>query len=127
MHFAQISDIENVQTINTKKLPFLDVQFLDDNTVVCGGFDLNPTIYQSSGDEWSEVGAVDEEKKKKYDSSLEFDESMPEDRPYKKKEFFEFFSPVFKKNAYFSKKQPTPVLGDEKSTIKQVFKFYDFW
>jgi actin related protein 2/3 complex subunit 1A/1B len=66
MHFVQISEIETVHTVQTRKLPFVDIQFFNDDTVVCGGFDLNPTIYQAESGEndWKLVGVVDEEKKK---------------------------------------------------------------
>jgi actin related protein 2/3 complex subunit 1A/1B len=69
VHFVQISDMDSVQSIKTDKLPFTSVQFMGDSHVVCGGFDLNPAIYEAKGDptdpEWAYVGKVDEEKKKK--------------------------------------------------------------
>jgi DnaJ family protein C protein 2 len=58
---------------------------------------------------------------------MDFDDFVPEDRVYKKSEFFEIFTPVFKRNAHYSKKQPTPEFGDMDTHIKKVHRFYDFW
>jgi len=70
---------------------------------------------------------IDAEKKMKYDSTIEFDEYIPEAKEYTAEEFFEQFAPVFKRNAHFSKKQPVPDIGTPKDDIKKVLRFYDFW
>lgn len=66
MHFVQISDIENVQTLQTPKLPMVDIKFLGNDAIVAAGFDLNPTIFKAGGDStspsWSLVGVCDDEK-----------------------------------------------------------------
>ncbi len=68
MHFVQISDIENVQTLQTNKLPMCDIKFVGNDALIAGGFDLNPTVFQSNGDPtapaWSLTGVVDDEKGK---------------------------------------------------------------
>jgi DnaJ homolog subfamily C member 2 len=57
-----------------------------------------------------------------------FDESVPEDREYATvEEFCAAFGPVFERNARFSKKQPTPTLGDVSSARSHVDAFYSFW
>ena len=63
----------------------------------------------------------------KYDSTLEFDDYIPGNEEYTDAKFFEVFGPVFKRNAYFSKKKPTPEFGDMNTPIKRVVRFYDFW
>jgi len=47
------------QTINQPGLPHLDIQFLDDNTLVAGGYDFNPTVYKFAGGEWKFAEALD--------------------------------------------------------------------
>jgi DnaJ family protein C protein 2 len=70
---------------------------------------------------------VDPEKKKKYDSTMEFDDSIPANKDYDDPEFFEVFGACFGRNAMFSEKKPVPNLGDLKTPISKVIKFYDFW
>jgi len=70
---------------------------------------------------------LDEEKRKKYDSTFEFDDKIPEDEDVPEKEFFLEFGPVFMKNAIWSKKKPIPKLGDIDTPIEKVKRFYKFW
>lgn len=70
---------------------------------------------------------LDEEKKKKYDSTFEFDDRIPEDEAVEEKEFFINYGPVFMKNAIWSKKKPIPKLGDINTPIEKVKRFYKFW
>ena len=71
---------------------------------------------------------VDPQKKKVYDSSLPFDESVPKMEDITSDaEFFTQFRRCFKRNAKFSVNKPAPDLGDEKTDIKEVYKFYKFW
>lgn len=58
---------------------------------------------------------------------MDFDDFIPEDKSYTSAEFFEIFTPVFKRNAYYSTVQPSPEIGDASTNIKKVLKFYDFW
>lgn len=69
---------------------------------------------------------VDPEKKKKYDSTLPFDDVIPEEDVPEDK-FFETFKPVFIRNAFWSAKKPIPDLGDMNTDIKKVERFYEFW
>ena len=69
----------------------------------------------------------DPEKRKKYDSTIVFDDSIPEDIPYTENNFFSTFGPVFLKNSIWSKKKPVPKLGDMKSPFQKVKLFYKFW
>eukprot|EP01017_Pseudomicrothorax_dubius_P016393 TRINITY_DN1860_c0_g1_i2.p1 TRINITY_DN1860_c0_g1~~TRINITY_DN1860_c0_g1_i2.p1 ORF type:complete len:587 (+),score=238.11 TRINITY_DN1860_c0_g1_i2:141-1901(+) len=69
---------------------------------------------------------IDPEKKKKYDSSLDFDDTIPTG-PVDPSKFFEVFAPVFRRNAHWSNKRPVPDLGNMDTPMKEVEKFYDFW
>jgi len=53
------------QVLQTDKLPFCDIKFINNNALVAGGFGLNPAIFEAKGDVWSYVGDVDEEKGEK--------------------------------------------------------------
>ncbi len=71
---------------------------------------------------------LDTEKKKKYDSTFEFDNTIPEeDTDYDDKSFFSNFGPCFLKNSIWSKKKPIPKLGDMNTPIEKVKQFYRFW
>jgi DnaJ homolog subfamily C member 2 len=73
---------------------------------------------------------LDPVKRRQYDS---VDEAADVEPPAKKKvqekpgNFYKFWSPVFKSEARFSKKQPVPELGNDKSTKEEVERFYNFW
>lgn len=70
---------------------------------------------------------LDEEKRKKYDSTFEFDDRIPEDEEVEEKDFFVEYGPVFMKNAIWSKRKPIPKLGDMNTPIDKVKRFYKFW
>jgi len=69
---------------------------------------------------------IDPEKKKKYDSTLPFEDNIPEG-PVEESEFFTTFKPVFIRNAFWSNKKPVPDIGDMNTDIKKVERFYQFW
>jgi len=55
-----------VQTINEKALPHLDIKFIDDNTLVAAGFEMNPAVYTAGTDgKWSFKEWLDKMEKKK--------------------------------------------------------------
>lgn len=71
---------------------------------------------------------LDPEKRKKYDSTFEFDDSLPEETDkYDETNFFRTFGPYFIKNSVWSKNKPIPKLGDMKTPMLKVQKFYQFW
>ena len=70
---------------------------------------------------------LDEEKRKRYDSTFEFDDRIPEDEEVNEKDFFMEFGPVFMKNAIWSKRKPIPKLGDMNTPLEKVKRFYKFW
>jgi DnaJ family protein C protein 2 len=71
---------------------------------------------------------LDPEKRKKYDSTFEFDDKTPdENKSYDDKTFFKSFGPVFLKNSIWSKKKPIPKIGDMNTPLNKVRIFYQFW
>ncbi|GAU24971.1 hypothetical protein TSUD_312060 [Trifolium subterraneum] len=68
---------------------------------------------------------VDPVKRRIYDSTDEFDDEIPTDCA--PQDFFKVFGPAFMRNGRWSVNQPIPSLGDDKTSIKEVDSFYDFW
>jgi DnaJ family protein C protein 2 len=71
----------------------------------------------------------DPAKRKKYDSTLPFDEEIPDIKKDKidDSNFFEIFGKCFTNNARYSTIKPVPNIGEENTTIEEVQKFYKFW
>ena len=65
-------------------------------------------------------------KRRQFDS---VDEGANRDPPSKKSKgnFYKGWGPVFEAEGRFSRKQPVPKLGDDKSTKAEVEEFYNFW
>jgi DnaJ homolog subfamily C member 2 len=73
---------------------------------------------------------IDPVKRKKYDSSLPFNDSVPSEADVigiSEEAFYELFNPIFQRNALFAKRKPVPNIGDASTPLDQVFKFYKFW
>eukprot|EP01104_Vermistella_antarctica_P004501 TRINITY_DN14937_c0_g1_i1.p1 TRINITY_DN14937_c0_g1~~TRINITY_DN14937_c0_g1_i1.p1 ORF type:complete len:708 (+),score=245.66 TRINITY_DN14937_c0_g1_i1:102-2225(+) len=74
----------------------------------------------------------DDVKRKKYDSTDEFDESVPNASERKQAassvdNFFAIYLPVFSRNGKWSVTQPVPSLGKKDTPWEDVENFYDFW
>ena len=73
----------------------------------------------------------DQDKRRAYDSSMPFDDSIPSRTAYyaTPNDFFGAYRPVFERNLRFAVstgRQP-PDFGDDLTPIEQVNKFYDYW
>ncbi|KIK68440.1 hypothetical protein GYMLUDRAFT_35860, partial [Collybiopsis luxurians FD-317 M1] len=78
------------------------------------------------------------EKRRQYDSVdhelMEQQEDDPSSTTFSKskagisdQEFFKTFTPIFEREARFSRKEPVPMLGDIDASKEHVEGFYDFW
>ncbi|KAI9689971.1 MAG: hypothetical protein M1822_009853 [Bathelium mastoideum] len=71
---------------------------------------------------------LDPVKRRQFDS---VDEAANVEPPSKKQtqkgNFYKLWSPVFDAEARFSKEQPVPRLGNEKTPKEEVYAFYEFW
>jgi DnaJ family protein C protein 2 len=71
---------------------------------------------------------TDPKKRQKYDSSLPFDDSTPEESEWKNTaEYMEVFAKVFKRNNMWSKKKPVPDFLMSSMDIEALKKFFRFW
>ena len=73
---------------------------------------------------------VDPVKRKRYDSSLPFNDVIPNEADIidiSEEAFYELFDSVFRRNALFAKKKPVPNIGEKTMPIDLVFKFYKYW
>lgn len=87
--------------------------------------DKNPSaeqIYKAIQEAHSTL--TDLRRRRVYDSSLPFDDSIPSEDTSR---FFKEFGAAFTRNARFSEIQPVPLLGGPDSDFSEVDKFYDFW
>lgn len=69
----------------------------------------------------------DTAKRMQYDSSLDFDDSLPRFKPDSGEDFYEVFGECFRRNARFSSKRPVPDIGGPDSKPEEWKRFYDFW
>lgn len=66
--------------------------------------------------------------RRQYDSSLPFDESIPNPSECDEAaKFYVTFGAAFQRNARWSTRRPVPTLGDDSTPTDAVEKFYGFW
>ena len=70
---------------------------------------------------------LDPAKRRRYDSSLPFDDEIPKAGSWTTETYYEVFNACFVLNSLWSKKKPVPTLGDDSTPISEVKKFYKFW
>mmetsp|Transcript_10203 Transcript_10203/g.7641 ORF Transcript_10203/g.7641 Transcript_10203/m.7641 type:complete len:123 (+) Transcript_10203:184-552(+) len=85
---------------------------------------MGDSITESDKQVWLKIQAayetlVDPVKRRKYDSTLPFNDDVPsESDDVNDENFYEVFRPVFTRNARFSKKMPVPDLGNNDTPIE---------
>jgi len=89
-------------------------------------------VKQQDKDHWLKLQTayetlIDPVKKRKYDSSLPFDDTIPVLDDIIGEKFYAELSKVFQRNSMWSKKKNVPDLGDADTPIATVWKFYNFW
>ena len=71
---------------------------------------------------------LDQAKRRRYDSTLDFDDDIPEEDDIKSDDdFYKIFGEVFVRNSRFAIDLPAPEIGDKDTPIKDVHKFYSYW
>lgn len=78
---------------------------------------LGDKITQADKDMWLKIQDAyetlsDPVKRKRYDSTLPFNDEIPREGDFTDETFYECFAGVFNRNAMFAKKKPVPNIGD---------------
>ena len=103
--------------------------------LMCHPDKIGENITESDKEIWLKIQnayetLIDPVKRKRYDSSLPFNDNIPSESDVigiPEPAFYELFEPVFRRNALFAKKKPVPNMGDNQTPIEQVYKFYKYW
>jgi len=69
----------------------------------------------------------DPARRKKYDSTLPFDDVTPKINDFTEETFYKVFGDCFINNARFSTIKPVPTIGDKNTPLDEVKSFYSFW
>ncbi len=93
---------------------------------------LGDSITEQDKEMWLKVQEAyetlsDPVKRRRYDSSLPFDERIPREGDWSEATFFEVFAACFTLNSMWAKKKPVPSLGDDETPLSEVKKFYKYW
>lgn len=96
---------------------------------------LGDTITETDKEMWLKIQDAyetlsDDSKRRRYDSSLPFNDSIPQPGDWNVEDensFFEVFAAVFQRNSMWAKKRPVPDIGNSETPLPEVKKFYKFW
>jgi len=93
---------------------------------------LGDKLTEKDKEVWLKIQAAyetlsDPARRKKYDSSLPFDDALPKKDDISEVNFYEKFAACFQNNSRFSQIKPLPNLGDKSTPLDEVNKFYRFW
>jgi len=70
---------------------------------------------------------MDPAKRRKYDSSLPFDEKIPEEGSFTDETFYKVFAKCFELNSRWTAERPLPNFGIDGTPMNKVKQFYKFW
>eukprot|EP01029_Cantina_marsupialis_P029133 TRINITY_DN779845_c0_g1_i1.p1 TRINITY_DN779845_c0_g1~~TRINITY_DN779845_c0_g1_i1.p1 ORF type:complete len:398 (-),score=110.77 TRINITY_DN779845_c0_g1_i1:77-1270(-) len=65
VHFPNGAGEEVVRSLVLKCLPVRALLFIDEDTILAGGHDMNPILLRFTGSEWNVIGFIDREEEKK--------------------------------------------------------------
>ena len=70
---------------------------------------------------------TDPPRKRRYDSTLPFDDKIPAAEVVNDGNFFEQYGPCFESNGRFALVKPVPAIGDMSTPMDEVYAFYKYW
>jgi DnaJ family protein C protein 2 len=70
---------------------------------------------------------TDPARRRRYDSTLPFDDSIPKQGDWNDETFYEVFNEVFERNSMWALKRPVPKIGNHETPISEVKAFYKYW
>lgn len=71
---------------------------------------------------------IDLSKRRRYDSTLDFDDNIPSAKDIKcDDDFYTKFDDTFVRNSRFAVELPAPAIGNKDTSIEDVRKFYSYW
>lgn len=70
---------------------------------------------------------TDPARRRRYDSTLPFDDSIPEKGDWNDETFYAVFNEVFERNSMWALKRPSPTIGNQDTPISEVRAFYKYW
>jgi DnaJ homolog subfamily C member 2 len=71
---------------------------------------------------------IDINKRRRYDSTLAFDDSIPKPETFKSDDdFYKQFDECFERNARFAENWPAPRIGNKDTPMEEVRNFYRYW
>lgn len=69
----------------------------------------------------------DHARRRRYDSTLPFDDSIPKEGEWNDETFYTVFQTVFERNSMWALQKPIPTLGTADTPLAEVRAFYKYW